>query len=520
MKTRECQLLTALAVGWFAAFTGAVAHAQPVAGPSALGSGAAAAQDRPKPELQASAIPEPAAAIPASPAAGPAGEGLTLNLRGVSVDSVLDYLSQHAGFTIIRQTSTQAAPTVDMVSETPLNQDQIVLLLNKVLTQHNLVAFQEGRILTVMTVQDAEKNRLTPVQVWNSNPASIPPDSQVVTEVIPLHSLNAVQVFKDLSQLLPTDAELTANEGGNDIILTARQSDIRRFTQVIQALDSSGDNDLEVFVLEYADSKAVAQELKDVFTAQDASAGRGNPLQILSTSRGANVAGNGAADSPKRAAIRVNAVSDDQDNAVLVSAPVDIMPGVSNLIHKLDIQQSDLVQIRVFRLLHADPSDIAGQITSLFPDPNTQTGSQNNQGGPGARFVGNQAATTVQAGLSERRKKQTTVIAVPDARTDSVIVTASKDTMAQIASLVADLDSSAQGAINVYAYRPEYSDVEDIQGALADLFGSTTRPTTPTQVNVLAQRANQMQNNPNTGSPATSTPSAGIGAGGTSGGRN
>jgi hypothetical protein len=127
----------------------------------------------------------------------------------------------------------------------------------------------------------------------------------------------------------------------------------------------------------------------------------------------------------------------------------------------------------------------------LFPDAARQTAAQNNQRGTGAQYVGGQTAASSGAGLSERRKKQTTVIVVPDTRTKSLLVTASKDTMTQIATLIADLDYSAAGVPRVYVYCPQNADVADLQSPLSELFASSTRSSSGTLVNVLLQRANQ-----------------------------
>ena len=239
--------------------------------------------------------------------------------------------------------------------------------------------------------------------VWNNTAASIPPGARIVTEVIPLHSLSPTQVVKDLSSLLPPEAGVVANEGGNAIIMTARQADIRRFTQIIQALDSVGGCELKVFFLDHADAKALAQELKDVFTAQDANAAQGNPFQKLTANRGR---GDGGTATARRAVIHVNAVSDDQNNAVLVSAPADIMSGISDLIHKLDIQQDDMVQIRIFGLHHADATDVANQMAAIFPDPTTQASQQNSGRGTGAQFVAGTTATSPGADPATARKSR------------------------------------------------------------------------------------------------------------------
>jgi type II secretory pathway component GspD/PulD (secretin) len=505
MNKHERQILTTLAVSWIAAVGSAPAQSDSTYEATAGGSRTAQA-------MGSHAIATTAGGNNSVLTTGPAEKGLILNLLGVPVDGVLKYLAEAAGFTIIREANTDVQGTVDIVSATPLSKGDLVLLVNKVLAPRGLTALQDGQTLTIMSVQDAGRFNLTPVVVW-SNAAAIPQDARIVTGVISLHSLSPTQVVKDLSSLLPPEAGLVANEGGNAIILTARQADIRRFTQIIQALDSSGESDLEVFPLEYADSKAIAQELKDVFAAQDAGASQGNPFQSLIGNRGGGAA---RADTSRRAAIRVNAVSDDQDNALLVSAPADIMPGISNLIHRLDIPQDDVVQIRVFSLHHADATDVASQITSLFPDSTTQAGQQNNGRGPGAQFVAAQVASSQVAGLSERRKKQAAVVAVPDPRTQSVIITASRDTMAQIENIITELDSNAAGTLHINVYRPENADVTDLQGPMSDLFGSGSPSANSSQVNALTQRANQ---GAQSGSPTTlgTAPNAGGSSGGRAG---
>jgi type II secretory pathway component GspD/PulD (secretin) len=505
MKKPERRMLIALAVSWIVAGSSALAQSDPTQ--QAIGGGNQTPQ-----EIEAHAPTATSEGNNSLLTTGPAEKGLTLNLRGVPLDAALRYLSEAAGFTIIREANTEVEGTVDIVSAMPLNKTEIVLLLNKVLAHRGLTALPDGQTLTIMSVQDAARLNLTPVVVWDDKAASIPQDARIVTEVISLHSLSPTQVAKDLASLLPPDAGLVANEGGNAIVMTARQADIGRFTQIIQALDSSGESDLEVFELEYADAKAIAQELKDVFAEQDVNANQGNPFQNLLGNRGGAT---GRVENSRRAAIRVNAVSDDQNNAILVSAPADIMSGISNLVHKLDIQQDDVLQIRVFALHHADATDVANQMASLFPDSTSQANPQNSGRGPGAQFVQTAAASSTGARLSDRRKKQATVIAVPDPRTQSVIITASKDTMVQIGHIIEELDSNAAGAMQVYVFRPEHTDVLDLQGPLSDLFRSSSQSATGSQVNILAQRASQAAQNCSPTSLSISSS-----AGGNSGGRS
>ena len=81
---------------------------------------------------------------------GAADQGLTLNLRNVSVDQALNFLAESQGLNVSRQATTAVSGRVDMVSATPLNKDETVGLLNKVLADQNLTTFRDGNTLTVM----------------------------------------------------------------------------------------------------------------------------------------------------------------------------------------------------------------------------------------------------------------------------------------------------------------------------------------------------------------------------------
>ncbi len=502
MKNMSPLLLAGLIAGWFAATAPAApqdAAPQPPAGQTAQ----PASPDTNTPPAATPAANQTNAAPAASPERGPnadltagtADQGLTLNLRGVSVDRALAFLTESAGFTINRQASTRVDGTVDLVSEQPISKEELVPLFNKVLADHGLTAIQDKKTLTIMTLDDAASNAGVPVDVltkWDQ----VPQDAEFVTEVIPVHSLNPTQAVKDLYTLIPPGARMNSNEAGNAIIMTAKRSDIRRFAQIIAAIDSTGNGDLQVFLLRYADSKAIASELKDVFTSQDTTPGV-NPFALFGRGRGGGGgAAAGADESSKRAAVHVNAVSDDQNNAVLVSAPSDFMPGISNIIDKLDIPQEDTVQIRLFGLHNADCTDVANELLALFPDPNLQA-SQNQTGGRrgAANFLGGGfgrgggTAASAAQGMSDRLKKQVTVNAVPDPRTQSVLVTASKDTMTQIEKMIDELDGNSAGHVSVHVFQPMFADVLDLQGPLQDLFMATGKTSsTTTQQNALLMR--------------------------------
>ena len=73
------------------------------------------------------------------------------------------------------------------------------------------------------------------------------------------------------------------------------------------------------------------------------------------------------------------AVGDDRSNSLVVSAPADLLATIENMVKEIDQEVTDVTELRVFRLVNADASEIADQLATLFPDPTTSTsGNQNN----------------------------------------------------------------------------------------------------------------------------------------------
>lgn len=123
----------------------------------------------------------------------------------------------------------------------------------------------------------------------------------------------------------------------------------------------------------------------------------------------------------------------------------------------------------------------------------------------GSPFGGRGGRQTNTNTDSDRAKKQTQVLAVADARTSSVVVSASRDMMEQIAAMVEQLDSSSSKKQKVYVYHLENSDVTEVEMILRNLFeGQNSRNTQTTQnqnaLNTRSQNAAQSQGlNQNTG---------------------
>ena len=432
---------------------------------------------------------ESAPPAPAAPMRVGDGEsGLRVNFRGVPLELVLNYLSEAAGFIIVLETEVKGK--VDVWSNQPLTKDEAVDLLNSVLNKNGYAAIRNGRTLTIVS-RDEAKKRDIPVKTGNT-PESIPKNDEMITQIIPVRYANAVQMVKDLTALLPTYANLTANESGNALVLTDVQSDIRRMVEIVKALDTSisGISTIRVFPLRYADAKELANVVKEIFPSSTSSntrtggAGGGNPMAAFMGRFGGGQGGGGGAggaaastgtgtSEARNAASKVTAVADERTNSLVVSAPEEFMATIEQLVKDIDTNAENVTELRVFHLKTADPQEMADMLTNLFPDDTktdtTRSSIQMGRGGFGGG-PGGGAATATATATSTRAKQKGRVLAVPDARTSSVVVSAANDLMPQIAEIIAQLDANQARKQKVFVYSLENADVQTVEQVLRNMF--------------------------------------------------
>jgi type II secretory pathway component GspD/PulD (secretin) len=433
--------------------------------------------------------------------------GLVLNFHDVPLSAVLHYLSAKAGLIIVSDVDLKGK--VSVVAEQPVATNEIVDLLSAQLARNNYAVALSGRTLTIMDAALAKTSALTPVILNQAGPKQVPLNDQIVTEILPLHSLLSPQLVKDLASLIPPGDTVTANEADNAIIMTASQKDVHRISAIVAALDSSAASEVEVFVLRYADAKSIASELKDVFQTGDSETGLGNARNNFGGPGGPGggmppgfPGGGGNEENTKTARTHAAFVADDQMNAVVASAPPDYMQTVRSLIVELDQPSQGITEIHVLRLRHADPGEIADELSNLFPSSNADS-TQNSQS-LGFQFDPGQQTSSGNSSQSTRKKRQSTILTVADRRTQSVIVTASKEMMEQIKRVVQDLDRGDQGVQRITALDFGGADAATVQATMAGLF-SSANSSSASSAQTTTPLANRYTGNANSQSSATST---------------
>ena len=324
-------------------------------------------------------------------------------------------------------------------SDQPVTREEALELLKQVMAANGyqvILAGANERTLQIVTKLEVKHSDI-PVILFKGNTSDVPKTPDTMTYIIPVRSLNAVSLIRDLQPLLPAETQLTANESGNALVMTDMQINVRRVVEIVKALDSvsSSSSTITVFPLKFADAKTLAGIIKDLFPAADASGGRSggmNPFATMFGNRGGGGRGGGGGDTGTDTGTghtpttRVTAVADDRSNSLAVSSPDEMVPTITELINQLDTNVQDLTEMRPFKLKNADPVEMADLLIKLFPDPSKTDDSNNSFSGQRIRFggfPGMGGQTSPSANSSDRTKKINQVMAAADPRTGSVIVT-------------------------------------------------------------------------------------------------
>jgi len=346
------------------------------------------------------------------PATGTNADELRLNFRNAPLEMVLNYLSDAAGFIIVLDTRVNG--NVSVISSHPMTRDEAVDLLNSVLNKNGYAAIRNGRTLTIVDKNDA-KTRDIPVKSGN-NPDEIPKNAEIVTQIIPIRFVEARQLVSDLTSFVSPQATVVANEAGNSIVITDTQANIRHLTEIIKAIDSSAQSETEirVFHLKHASPTDVATELASIFPSSSSSSSSQSPIRFGGGGQGGGAGGffarmmgggggggtgGGAASSSAndriKKATQVNAVADSRIQAVIVTAPKELMEQIAGMMTDLDVASTRDQKVFVYHMSNGDPQQAAQVLQNMFQTSGTsRSGSSSSQNSALMQRAQNNTTTT------------------------------------------------------------------------------------------------------------------------------
>jgi hypothetical protein len=208
---------------------------------------------------------------------------VTLNFVNAEIDTVVRAMGQITGKNFLLDPRVKG--TISISSVSPVSADLAYQILISSLRMQGFTAVEGKGVVKILPEADAKQHySQTYGKVVKSG------GDQVVTQVYPLQHATAAQLVTVLRPLIAPNNAVSAYPGSNTLVITDYAENLKRLTQIIEAIDKPNDAEFNVIKVKHLSAVELAQQLARLFAdpsaapAGQAGAG-GNALLIAADGR-------------------------------------------------------------------------------------------------------------------------------------------------------------------------------------------------------------------------------------------
>ncbi len=322
-------------------------------------------------------------------------ETVTLNLKDADISALISTVAEVTDRNFIVDPRVKGKVTV--VSSRPMDSEEVYQVFLSILKVHGFAAVPSGEVIKIVPDVNAKQDGIPTAS--DSAPGR---GDQMVTRVVQVDNVAAAQLVPILRPLVPQQGHLAAYPATNVLIISDRASNVERLLTIIRRIDQVSDSEIEVITLQHASAtevvrvlnslnraapgagKAPAAAMQQVLVADERTnsvllggdrsmrlrmraiishldtpldAGGNTDVvylhyaeatEIVDTLLGVGMIeeqegqqGKGNAVSSKRGSFDIQA--DESTNALVITAPPDIMRTLKRVIGQLDIRRAQVL---------------------------------------------------------------------------------------------------------------------------------------------------------------------------------
>src|SRR5882724_3451640 len=225
-------------------------------------------------------------AAAAAPPRSTDGPTITPNYKDAEIGQIIQAVSEVTGKNFIIDPRVNAKIT--MLSASPMSPAAFYEAFLAVLQVYGYVAVPAGKVIKIIPNTDARQ--LPSIDLPNSVSSN---SDEIVTQVITVKNVSAAQLVPLLRPLVPQQGHLAAYPGGNILIISDRASNVSRIMKIIERMDESGDEPIEVIPLHGASATELVRTVNQLYQAGGGAEGGGAPIKIVADERTNSVLING-----------------------------------------------------------------------------------------------------------------------------------------------------------------------------------------------------------------------------------
>jgi type II secretion system protein D len=306
----------------------------------------------------------------------------------------------------------------------------------------------------------------------------------LAVQVLPLAKADARKVAQTVQSLYREGStgtltaqpvSVTADDRINAIVVSAGEGDVKRISELVKKLDTdqvARVAEIRVFALKYARAETLSTILNASLNGKPTGVTDPNPnaqsvLQFIARS------GDGKELVTSALKEGVLITPDSRVNSLIVSAPVDYMSLLEQIITKLDNSSHQKAKIKVFALQNADARQTSEVLAGLFKlqpvlgTAGSTAGQRSIQytlvktvGGPDSDTEAELASAIL--GTDEQTALNVTI----DPRTNSLLVGGTEDYVSLVSQIIESLDSSEAQERKNQVYRLRNAQAQEVATAI------------------------------------------------------
>lgn len=279
--------------------------------------------------------------LPALAEPGMADKLISVDFNQVDIRVVLKTISDITGANFLVDDNVKG--NVTLISPTKIRLGEVYAVLESLLQVKGYAAVPAGRTIKILPRAEAARHNLA-TRV-GADPAAIPVNDSVVTQIIPLKYANAAAVAGLIGPLAGTGSHVATYPETNSIIITDTSSNIHHVARIIREADVPGaQTETRVFQLRHASAQTLAQQI----------------TQMMEKLPGAAVA---RAPGVPDAGVKI--VPDARTNSIIVLAATRDLPAIAELVTRLDVERPiEAGTVHVVYLKNAEAKDVVKSLTA------------------------------------------------------------------------------------------------------------------------------------------------------------
>lgn len=384
----------------------------------------------------------------------------------VDIRDLVDVMSELTGKNFIVDPQVKSK-RITIIARSPITIAQAYKAFLSALAVNGITVVKSGAFLKIVNSKDALKDS---IETYSG--AYYPTSDQLITKIIKLKYISAVELEKSLRSLYSRDGDLKPYEPTNSLIVSDYGSNVDRIVKIARQLDVPGfEEKMQVIPIQFAAATDIAELINDVINKGEGK--NGSRFGSVPRFR-RNESGDTGGSTESLSFV----TADDRTNSLIVLGNETGIDKARGLVKQLDFKVSADAQggVYVYYVKHADAEAVQKTLSGLADESKK------------ANQESSKSAGSNTANLPETAKPKSVgaafgddIVIRSDKNTNSLIITASKTDYAKVINILNKIDIP-RNQVFVETVIMEIN-VRKAREVGLSLFNLTPGPVTPNGVN-------------------------------------